>query len=85
MEGTDNVVLTCVPATTDTITGYQWYKDNTNITVNATSNTYSLPGNKRANSGSYQCNVATKIVPGSPLSDVKNVTFLCKLVLLLCD
>ena len=83
LEGSANVVLTCVPKTTDNITGYEWYKDNTKITVNATKNNYSLPDNKRANSGSYQCKVATTNVQLSPLSYVKNVTFLCKISLLL--
>ena len=81
VEGRDNVTLTCVPATTDTITGYEWYKDDSKITINATNNTYSLPANKRANSGLYQCKVMTKNLPGLSRSEVKNVTFLCKLLL----
>ena len=82
VEGKHNVVLTCESATTDNVTSIKWYKDNKEITSMA-NNTYSLPGNRRANSGSYQCEVVTKNVVLSSLSDVKNVTFLCKLLLLL--
>ena len=77
LEGQDNVVLTCVPATTDSIVAFEWYKDKRFIS-SGTNDTYMIPGNKRTNSGAYQCKVYAKNIPISPLSNRKNVTFLCK-------
>jgi hypothetical protein len=72
----DNVELTCVPDTTDAISSYEWHKGNEKI-ENANAAKYQLPGNTRANSGSYQCKVNTTVL--SELSDALVVNFLCKL------
>ena len=77
LEGQDNVVLTCVPATTVSIVDFEWYKDNRFIS-RGINDTYTIPANKRTNSGAYQCKVYAKNIPISPLSNSKNVTFLCK-------
>ena len=77
VESSHNVVLTCAPSTVDTVIGYQWFKDNQRIT-SASSNTYSLPGNTRASSGSYSCKVSTRNAPLSALAQATPVTFLCK-------
>ena len=79
-EGVDNVDLTCVSATSDVISSYEWRKGNVTI-EKATDQKYQIPGNAKANSGSYQCKVITDTVPPSPLSDALSVTFLCKLCL----
>ena len=78
-ENVDNVVLTCQTSTSGSVSSYEWYKDNGKIT-SASSNTYTLPDNKRSNSGSYQCKVMTKNFAPLELSDAKTVTFLCKFV-----
>ena len=70
-------MLTCAPDTNDAGATYEWYDDNGKIT-GASSNTYSLPDNKRTNSGSYQCKVTTSTVPTPQMSDAKTVTFLCE-------
>ena len=69
--------LSCNPATTDSISGYEWYKDNQKIS-NAAAHKYNLPVNDRANSGSYKCKVVSVNAGTSQLSDEKTVTFLCK-------
>ena len=68
--------LTCNPATSDSIKGYEWYKDNQKIS-NAAAQKYDLPDG-RANSGSYNCKVVSNNVGTSETSDAKTVTFLCK-------
>ena len=77
VENKDNVTLTCEADTNDYGATFEWYKDNGTIT-GASNNTYSLPDNKRANSGSYQCKVTTSTVPTPQISDAKDVTFLRK-------
>ena len=69
--------LRCNPATTDSIYGYEWYKDGRKIEDTAL-DTYDLPGNDRANSGSYKCKVVSDNAGTSQLSDDQTVTFLCK-------
>ena len=69
--------LTCNPTTTDSITGYEWYKG-TNKIANAAASTYDLSDNGRQNSGSYQCKVVSSNVGTSVLSDATTLTFLCK-------
>ena len=76
-EGKDNVVLTCVPATSDSIIAFEWFKDNRNIS-RGINGTYVFPGKRGTNSGTYQCRVYTKNILRSPLSNSTSVTFLCK-------
>ena len=77
MEGTD-VTLTCNKRTSDTVTGYKWYKGGEEVHTSAT-DTYTLPDNKRANSGQYSCKVTTTYLQASPQSDRRSINFLCKL------
>ena len=77
VEHTDNVILTCDPNTNDVGATFEWYKDEGKIT-GASSKTYSLPDNKRSNSGSYQCKVTTNTVATPEMSDAMIVTFLCE-------
>ena len=69
--------LTCIPDTTDSITAYQWYKDGSKI-LDSALDTYNLPGNDRANSGSFKCMVVSVNAGTSVASDDQSVTFLCK-------
>ena len=73
--GIDSVELTCTPDTSDSITSYEWYKDGVKIDA-ATAQKYTLPGNAKTDSGSYQCKVVTTIA--SEISDAIIVTFYCK-------
>ena len=76
----DNVVLTCEPDTSQTVTSYEWYKDGVKITKDAATATYSVPGNAKTNSGNFECKVMAEQVTPSPFSDDFAVTFLCKLL-----
>ena len=69
--------LTCLNATNDAISSYEWRKDNV-VVANTTAEKYQLPDNKRANSGSYQCKVVAVNAPPSTLADSVIVTFMCK-------
>ena len=77
IENEDTVTLTCGEATSDTPTVYEWYKGSNEI-GGATSKTYTLSDNKRADSGDYACKVTTTNRPISEKSDGMTVTFLCK-------
>ena len=77
VESTDIVTLTCEKATNDQITSHEWYADDKKIDGES-SNKYTLPDNKRTNSGSFTCRIATSNSPVSPKSDTKKVTYLCK-------
>ena len=76
-EGVDNVQLKCNAYSSGGIVSFEWYKDGTRI-PNANTMKYPLPGNKRANSGSYQCKAVSNQAPISPISDEVIITFLCK-------
>ena len=78
VEGINNVTLTCSAATSDTVTGYVFYKNNVQISVRTSSN-YLLPNNSRTADGNYTCEVTTGKAPRSPKADKVAVKFLCKL------
>ena len=81
VENVDNVNLTCVASTTDAITGYEWYKEDTKLNeTDGHTDTYLIPGNERSNSGSYRCKVSTTNAPISAISSPLTITFYCKLL-----
>ena len=63
-ENKDDVTLTCTKSTSDTLTSYEWFKDNVKIN-GADKSTYALPDNKRTNSGSYTCKVTVQTRPAA--------------------
>ena len=69
--------MTCTKATTDTVTGYEWYKENA-VIDGAVTNTYTLPDNKRGDSGGYACKITTANTGTSDRSVTRTVTFFCK-------
>ena len=75
--GVSNVYLTCHHDTDETISSYEWYKDDAKIDT-ATAEKYQLPTKAKGDGGSFQCKVVTT-QSTSVFSDKLVVEFLCKL------
>ena len=73
----ETVKFTCNVNTTDTIDGYGWYYNGTQIS-GETSEEYSLTNGNRSNSGYYSCNVTSQNY--NKRSQEISVVYLCKYI-----
>ena len=76
-EDVDTVTLSCGKDTSDSVTGYKWYKDNV-VVPDKIAKDYALATQKRGEDGSYTCEVTTTNIATSGKSDPKIVKYLCK-------
>ena len=71
-----NITLVCNVSTSDTISNYTWYYNNTEL-AHQRHKEYHLNGGNRSNTGNYFCSVKTDKLEKKNSSAV-NITFLCK-------
>ena len=80
VEGSTNVTLTCKESISsiETVSSYEWYKDNSTVAINGESSSQYNIGNQRTAAGTYTCKVVSQNSGTSAKSNSQKIEFYCE-------